>query len=242
MNKLEILKEIQRTAKENGNVPLGAGQFLKATGIRREDWLGRYWARWGDAVREAGFVANSASLLIDESVLLEKYIALTREKGRFPTKAELRLQNKVDSTFPSETTFYKRFGGKPNVIARLAQYCKSQNGYEDMLGFCSTIPLPLEPEPDESTDNRQIGYVYLIQHGSRHEFKIGKTFNPIRREGEIILQLPEKVQPIHYIQTDDPSGIEKYWHNRFATKRKQGEWFALTSTDIRAFKKWKRIF
>ena len=87
-----------------------------------------------------------------------------------------------------------------------------------------------------------MGYVYLIKHGSRREYKIGKTFNPIRREGEISLQLPEKIEPIHYIKTDDPSGIEKYWHNRLADKRKEGEWFALTSVDVMAFKKWQRIY
>lgn len=88
----------------------------------------------------------------------------------------------------------------------------------------------------------KVGYVYLIKHGSRREYKIGKTVNPLRREGEIALQLPEKLEPIHYIQTDDPSGIETYWHTRFCDKRKQGEWFALSPEDIRIFKKWKRIY
>jgi hypothetical protein len=81
----------------------------------------------------------------------------------------------------------------------------------------------------------------LIKHGSRSEYKIGRTSNPIRREGEMRLQLPERVKPVHYIETDDPAGVETYWHTRFATKRKEGEWFALSPDDVRAFKKWKRI-
>jgi hypothetical protein len=86
------------------------------------------------------------------------------------------------------------------------------------------------------------GYVYLLKHGSRREYKIGRTNNPLRREGEIGIQLPDKLQPVHYIKTDDPAGVETYWHMRYASKRKEGEWFALSAQDVRAFKRWKRIY
>ena len=62
MNKAHILTEIARTATVNGGVPLGIARFESETGIRRTDWLGKYWAKWGDAVKEAGYAANELNL------------------------------------------------------------------------------------------------------------------------------------------------------------------------------------
>ena len=100
---------------------------------------------------------------------------------------------------------------------------------------------PAAPTISEGSAPEPAGFVYLVRHGARREYKIGKTVNPIRREGEIGIELPLKVQPEHVIKTDDPAGIERYWHERFADKRMNGEWFALSAQDVRAFKKWRRI-
>jgi hypothetical protein len=51
--------------------------------------------------------------------------------------------------------------------------------------------------------------------------------------------LPDPVKRIHVIRTDDPTGVEKHWHGRFATKHKHGERFNLHAADVTAFKRRK---
>ena len=56
VTKLDILREIKRTTQANGGKPLQQIQFESETGIKRYVWFGVYWARWSDALREAGCV------------------------------------------------------------------------------------------------------------------------------------------------------------------------------------------
>lgn len=49
-----IISEIQRLAAEAGGQAPGSQAFVKATGITETKWRGKYWARWGDALIEAG--------------------------------------------------------------------------------------------------------------------------------------------------------------------------------------------
>ena len=58
-----------------------------------------------------------------------------------------------------------------------------------------------------------------------------------RREYELGIQLPERVQVVHEIETDDRRAFEHYWHRRFEAKRARGEWFKLDPVDIAAFKR-----
>jgi len=79
MNKQHILDEIRRTAKENGGVPLGRQRFLAETGIRESDWIGRFWVKWSDAVREAGYEPNTKQVAFEETYLLQKLAELVRD-------------------------------------------------------------------------------------------------------------------------------------------------------------------
>jgi Meiotically up-regulated gene 113 len=233
VNKQHILDEIKRTAGANGGLALGRLKFFRETGIKESDWKGKYWARWNDAVREAGLQPNQKTGAYEEHLLIEKFISLMRELGRFPVVAEIRLKIRADPSFPNDKTF-TRFGSKSQFAAKILDYCKDRPGHEDVSCLCAAI-AGSDGEPKDAKEDMVIGFVYLIKSG-RH-YKIGRSNSAGRREYELAIQLPEKAKTIHTIRTDDPNGIEAYWHNRFASKRGNGEWFALDAVDVAAFRR-----
>lgn len=241
MEKRHILSEIKRTAEANGGIPLGHRRFYQETGIKEFDWRGKFWARWGDALREAGFAPNLKQGAYEESLLIEKYIALVRELQHFPTIAEMRLKARSDPGFPNEKTFARLGSSKPQIATKIRDYCRDRDGYADVLSLCSPIlgAAVAARHDDHKRPAREecFGFVYLIKSG-RH-YKIGSTNAIGRREYELSIQLPEKAVLLHEIRTDDPIGIEAYWHRRFASKRKGGEWFELNADDVRAFRRRK---
>lgn len=236
MDKQHILNEIRRTADANGGIPLGRQRFLAETGIKEIDWRGKFWARWGDAVTEAGFAPNQLNARFDDSSILAQLAALTRKLGRYPTNAEMRLERRSNSAFPSSGAV-ERLGSKSEVIAQLPAFAEQHPEFLDIQQFLpASAPQPVEVELKSPSDAED-GYVYLIQSG-RH-YKIGRTNALGRREREIALQLPDKAKTAHVIRTDDPVGIEAYWHRRFESSRRNGEWFELSRAEVHAFKRRK---
>lgn len=239
-SKQHILGEIKRTAAANDGVPLGSRRFATETGIAERDWKGKVWARWSDALREAGFAPNELTKAHGEEALLTRFADLSVRLGQLPAVADIRLQIANGLEFPDWNTFTRQFGGKQKFVARLREFCAERPEYSEVVGFCDQyVPRARDREDAEEPQSGRIGYVYLMRHGMRREYKIGRTDNALRREGEISIELPEKALPVHVIETDDPGGIEAYWHRRFADKRLNGEWFELTSADVAAFKRRK---
>jgi hypothetical protein len=237
MNKAHILAEIKRTAEANGGVPLGITRFEAETGITRSDWYGKFWARWGDALREAGFAPNQLQGAYEITDLLGQNAKHAQELGRLPSSGDLLLKTRTDPDFPARNTF-GRLGSKPELVRQLLDYCRGRDGFEDVVQMCEEYAPPdQEQSNDEETDEVQIGFVYLLKSGKY--YKIGKTNSAGRRERELAIQLPEKATTVHVIRTDDPTGIAAYWHKRFEAKRRNGEWFKLSAADVAAFKRRK---
>jgi hypothetical protein len=237
MTKDQIIQEIQKTANENGGIPLGRQRFLQATGIKESDWIGKFWTKWSDATKEAGFSENKMQPAYPDDWLLECYAALAVELGHIPTSAEVRMKARSDTGFPSHNTF-SRLGSKQQLLNKLLTFCQANQKYISLVGAIGKIqPLETNEEVTSEAFTREDGYVYLLQFGN--EYKIGSSNNVERRFREIKTQMPYDGKIIHTITTGDPAGIESYWHNYFRDKRLKGEWFKLSASDLSYFKKRK---
>ncbi|MDQ2882334.1 MAG: GIY-YIG nuclease family protein [Actinomycetota bacterium] len=238
VDRATILSAIRERAEANGGVPLGRTRFERLTGIRESDWLGLYWARWGDALQEAGYEPNKMQRALDDETVLSALVPVVRELGRLPTDAELRLRRRTDRLFPSHGVF-ERLGGKRELAAWLLERSRKDSRLADVAAICEALVQERLPVLDEvGEDGRGLlraGQVYLMKAGSH--YKIGRSNAAGRRAYELAIQLPERLEVVHVLDTDDAVGIERYWHQRFASRRANGEWFALTSADVTAFKR-----
>jgi hypothetical protein len=240
--KEHILREIRRLATENGGTAVGEKRFRAETGISQNEWLGRYWVRWSEAVREAGYEPGewrNEPLHTDDD-LLAALALLTREFGRIPTVAELRMRKRTDPNMPGPDLFRKRLGEKSVLRERLLAFADADPQLADVAAICAAQPNdPGKPgwrrKSAVPTTTVVTGVVYLLRMGEF--YKIGKSNDAGRRVYEIGLRLPEKHDLVHVIETDDPSGIESYWHRRFAAQRANGEWFRLSPDDLSAFRR-----
>lgn len=231
----QILSEIRRLAAANGGQPPGFRSFENETGIGPGEWRGIYWARWGDAVAEAGFQPNSAPPKHEAEYLLEKFAGACRHFGRIPSAMDFRIYGRSNPDFPNHKTVYRHFQSTANMFRHLAEWTKDRPEYADVFAL---VEKHVASEARDDSKRPSDGYVYLIRWGAH--YKIGRGEQLERRVKQVKTGLPDSGTLVHAIRTDDPSGIEAYWHRRFAEKRAEnGEWFKLSAADVAAFKKRK---
>lgn len=240
-----ILNEIRRTAALNGGKPVGQTRFSTEAGIVIHEWRGVYWARWGDALIEAGFSPLVWTPPSDEDQMLEKLATLVRKFGRYPVKSEILIEKRRDAQIPAPNVLLRRFGEKAHVIQKVRDYCADKEDYADVIEILAKEPNGASSKKEASEivslsrKQKPSGYVYLVKSGKLHKIGLAAE-NPFRRKSELHKQTSEGIIDIHTISAiDDAPGIERYWHERFKEKRKHGEWFDLSAEDISAFKKRK---
>jgi hypothetical protein len=235
MSPEEITREIQRLAQMNGGEPLGERLFLAKTGLARSQLWSAGFSSYGNALVAAGYSKNKLKSASPPEVVLAALVDLIRSIGRFPTKGHIKVARAQDKSFPSYEAFLTVAGGAfSNLPSVVLQHCAT-NKITDIESLVPRNPAGASLKTKAAATQAVTGYVYLVKHGNH--YKIGRSNDTARRRREISLLLPQELQHVHIIETDDPEGIEAYWHRRLASKRLRGEWFALTTDDVAAFKR-----
>lgn len=230
-----ILQEIRRLASANGGQAPGMGTFQSQTGIGERQWRGLYWSRWSDALKDAGLEPNKLNERADTGSLLAGLIAACRHFERLPTEADMQILRRINPAIPHPNVLKSHFGKRADLIAALAKHVANDPAYADVAAM---LPDQSDGASQRQPSSKSVeGFVYLIKSGDF--YKIGRSDDAERRFKQITIALPDKAELFHTIRTDDPPGIEAYWHRRFADRRANGEWFKLTPQDVAAFKKRK---
>lgn len=229
------ITEIRRLAAANAGQAPGYKAFVSATGISETKWRGKLWARWGDALIEAGFEPNEWVTRSERDVVLHGLALACRHYGRYPTEAEISLLRHSNAAIPTPKAVRTGFDDRADVLSNLATFIEANPEFADVLPLLPTV-APTRKAAIKGAKPVD-GYVYLIKSGNF--YKIGRSDELERRVKEIRVALPDAATLIHSITTDDPPGIEAYWHRRFADRRANGEWFKLSPDDVKAFMRRK---
>jgi len=241
LTRAQLIQEYQRIRAESPTAILGERTFQSITRLSRSNWRGKNGFRnFGELVTAAVGVANLPDRRRGKDFLISNLARLTQKNLRFPTEPDIFIERENNKDFPSKNALSK-LGSYQERIRMVRQYATEHPEFADILDI-----LPQISEPEDETEGRsqsatQAGYVYmaLLKLGQQKRYKIGKAVLVDRRQSQISIQLPEDLELIHSITTDDAYGIEAYWHKRFASKNTKGEWFSLSREDVQAFRRRK---
>ena len=157
-----ILSEIRRLAKASGGQAPGKLTFARQTGISEHQWSGVLWARWSDALVEAGYEKNTLQARFDTGDVLTKVIEACRHYGHVPTVSEMKLYRRSNPDFPSKGAVASHFPTRAELLVALRQRACQDNAFRDNISMLLSEPkqgascLSLSPESSG-------GFVYLLK-------------------------------------------------------------------------------
>jgi len=235
--KQHIIEEIRRLALERGG-RIGFRAFCNATGIPEHQILGMHWSTWNEALTEAGVLTSTFfQPRTQDAAVIEAFVQLIHRLKKWPTQTDLLLERRGNSSFPSVPVI-RRVKRESPFASRIVSYCSLHKDLADVSRIAGEVAKNEKAEPPDRGRAPIHGYVYMMRSGRR--YKIGFTSAPSRRHREVRLDLPDPTILVHSIATDDPAGIEAYWHGRFQSKRvRDTEFFDLDAGDVAAFKRRK---
>lgn len=233
MTRAELVGLIQQVAARLGG-DVGQEGFRKETGVSAYEL--KMAGTWNELKREAGLATRDwGQARLPSEAVYEALARIIARDHQWPTELAIIRQRRLDRSVPSKDVI-RRVRAEKDFAAKLAAYCDGRPEFSDVPAIALAQSTATSEEPSGVGDERVRGYVYMMRYGRR--YKIGKTNSPTRRHREVRFELPDPTILVHTIETDDPSGIEKYWHERFAAKRvRDTEFFELDARDVAAFKR-----
>ena len=162
------------------------------------------------------------------------------------------FKNKQVRTFSAEGEIFGVAKDIANILGykrsrnAIAQHCKSARSARDLFGI-GKIPSSLHPQTllineldverlksrcrlkNESSTK----YVYLILNPYTKQHKIGVTYNVDKRLSGLINVCGIELKLIASAATRNYKKEEAHLHDRFYKKRKIGEWFQLSKTEVK---------
>lgn len=200
----------------------------------------------GRIAREAGLIAKKC--LAEQKALCWLEVQEYNRRHRSPSLSARIRYFERDMT---DRTFQTTYGGLSGIAISkglpLSSFVSERltiksdllpfAGDSDVIREClNEIEIDLDAlskiQNKEDKKLKKIpGYVYLIQSPTGH-YKIGKSKTPEIRHKEIGLLLPFEIKLVHTIKCEGYSQAEKLLHQRYASKRTNGEWFNLSVDDV----------
>lgn len=130
MTKEEIILAIRECAEELGRIPTVAElKEMRKVGLRT---VKRFFGRYADALREAGFDPHGAGYRLDLETLFKDWAAIARKLGKLPSLLEYNKHSEF-----SVGPLIGRFGGWTEVPRGLLQFAREkglEEGWEDVMG------------------------------------------------------------------------------------------------------------
>lgn len=238
ISKQQVVARIKELASANSGT-VSFDRFLRDMDIPDQRLRQQPWFEgWNALLKEVGLqTSDFGKPRTSDDEVVDSVAEFIKRTGRWPTEDSYAREKKRDPQFPSLKVI-RRVKKSGKLLAGLRAYLLDNPDYEVVRSLAVAQPSNGVSEDAGGASVEVAGYVYLLRYG--RQYKIGFTNSPVRRFREVSVELPDETIQVHAIPTDDPKGIEAYWHRRFASKRvRETEWFTLESADIRAFKRRK---
>jgi len=234
VTKENLIERCRHVARENGGQPPGEIIFFRQTGLTKYVLRGVGIRSYGDLCELAGFQRRRLTERMTPDELFHPLALLTAKLRRFPDSTDREIAHREDATFPGYAAYRRAQDAKGPLDLQLLEWCRPRPEHSEAVAI-------LEPHVSQKADRPQriqsvkrkvSGYVYLMRYGkSGRDYKLGMTDEVSRRHAQISGMYPGDLRIIHVIETDDPSGIERYWKRRFENRQVRGkdEIFRLSS-------------